>query len=370
MALTGECSTVEARTATGGFRYRRPIAVGGSAALVLSLVASLALGIARATPALADQSGPDRVAALTAKVNSEAAHIHQLTEQLDQARLKVNTTSTRLAGVTHQHDATLQGLGANRAILLDQALRAYMRGGITASMSSASTSAAADLTVGREYLKLASGDLAQTGDQLRQLEASLRADQAMLMGAQQANMQATTQLQLLRTNALSVAASDQVQLDSLQTQLAAQAASAASAKSVAAARPATQGLPVNNGLVAVVQQAAGLPVATPVATAPTTASTPSTVPVAASGGSGGGGGHAGGVWLSLRRCESGDNYAENTGNGYYGAYQFSQSTWTGLGFPGRPDQESPAMQDEAAMKLQAQSGWGQWPACAAALGLI
>jgi hypothetical protein len=28
------------------------------------------------------------------------------------------------------------------------------------------------------------------------------------------------------------------------------------------------------------------------------------------------------------------------------------------------------MQDEAAVKLQAQSGWGQWPACAAALGLL
>jgi hypothetical protein len=121
-------------------------------------------------------------------------------------------------------------------------------------------------------------------------------------------------------------------------------------------------------LVAVVQQAAGPPVPTSVTpiksvTVPTT--TPPPPPP-----SGGGGGHAGGVWLQLRRCESSDNYAENTGNGFFGAYQFSPTTWTGLGYPGRPDLESPAMQDEAAMKLQAQSGWGQWPACAAALGLI
>ena len=74
-------------------------------------------------------------------------------------------------------------------------------------------------------------------------------------------------------------------------------------------------------------------------------------------------------WLALRTCESSDNYQENTGNGYFGAYQFSQATWTGLGYPGRPDQEPPSMQDQAAATLQAESGWGAWPSCSAALGL-
>jgi hypothetical protein len=40
-----------------------------------------------------------------------------------------------------------------------------------------------------------------------------------------------------------------------------------------------------------------------------------------------------------------------------------------MGYPGRPDVEPPEMQDQAAMRLQAERGWGQWPACAAALGL-
>jgi hypothetical protein len=334
-------------------------------------VLALLLPLVAGSQAAADPAGPDQahLGALTAKVNAEAANIHRLTEQLDQARLQVNSTSARLVGITHQHQVTVQGLDANRAILLEQALRAYMHGGVTPGVPSsmAALSGSADLTLGRE-------DLANTGDQLRVLEANLRADQAMLQGAQQANLQATVQLQALRTNALSVAASDQAQLDSLQVQLAAQAKAAAAANAVVAAiapsgaKATTQGLPVNNGLVSVVQQAAGLPIATPVATS---ATPPTTVaPVSAAGGSTGGGGHAGGVWLSLRRCESGDNYAENTGNGYYGAYQFSQSTWSGLGYAGRPDLASPAMQDQAAMQLQAQSGWGQWPTCAAALGLI
>jgi hypothetical protein len=80
-------------------------------------------------------------------------------------------------------------------------------------------------------------------------------------------------------------------------------------------------------------------------------------------------GVAGGVWAALRQCESGGNYQENTGNGFYGAYQFVWSTWSSMGYPGRPDQEPPAMQDQAAQQLQARSGWGQWPACSRKLGL-
>lgn len=75
------------------------------------------------------------------------------------------------------------------------------------------------------------------------------------------------------------------------------------------------------------------------------------------------------VWARLRQCEAGGNYAANTGNGYYGAYQFSAGTWRSLGYPGLPHQAPPEVQDEAARKLQARSGWGQWPACSRRLGL-
>ena len=77
----------------------------------------------------------------------------------------------------------------------------------------------------------------------------------------------------------------------------------------------------------------------------------------------------GGVWAALRQCESGGSYSTNTGNGYGGAYQFTQQTWSAVGMSGSPSSASPAQQDAAAQKLQAQSGWGQWPACSAKLGL-
>ena len=75
------------------------------------------------------------------------------------------------------------------------------------------------------------------------------------------------------------------------------------------------------------------------------------------------------VWGRLRQCESGGRYTASTGNGFYGAYQFHPRTWRGLGYAGLPHQAPPEVQDEAARKLQARSGWGQWPACSRRLGL-
>lgn len=75
-------------------------------------------------------------------------------------------------------------------------------------------------------------------------------------------------------------------------------------------------------------------------------------------------------FVRLRQCESGGNYAANTGNGFYGAYQFSLGTWgtMGTGYS-RPDLAPPPVQDDAARRLQQRAGWGQWPSCAARLGL-
>src|SRR4051794_19030371 len=71
----------------------------------------------------------------------------------------------------------------------------------------------------------------------------------------------------------------------------------------------------------------------------------------------------------LRQCESGGDYSINTGNGYYGAYQFNLRTWRGLGYSGLPSDAAPATQDRAAATLQSQRGWSPWPACSRKLGL-
>jgi hypothetical protein len=74
------------------------------------------------------------------------------------------------------------------------------------------------------------------------------------------------------------------------------------------------------------------------------------------------------VWARLRACESGGRYDIDTGNGFYGAYQFHPRTWRNLGYPGLPHEAPPEVQDEAARKLQSRSGWGQWPVCSRRVG--
>jgi hypothetical protein len=73
---------------------------------------------------------------------------------------------------------------------------------------------------------------------------------------------------------------------------------------------------------------------------------------------------------AIRWCESSNDYSANTGNGYYGAYQFSLETWWWLGYAGYPDQAPPNVQDEAALVLYGIYGWTPWPSCAAYLGLL
>lgn len=78
---------------------------------------------------------------------------------------------------------------------------------------------------------------------------------------------------------------------------------------------------------------------------------------------------SGSIWERLAVCESGGNWGINTGNGYYGGLQFSASTWRAVGGSGLPHQASKAEQIKRGQILQSRSGWGQWPACTAKLGL-
>ena len=76
------------------------------------------------------------------------------------------------------------------------------------------------------------------------------------------------------------------------------------------------------------------------------------------------------VWDALARCESGGNWAINTGNGYYGGLQFNLGTWRAYGGTGYPHQNSRETQIAVASRLRdATGGYGSWPSCSSSLGL-
>lgn len=83
------------------------------------------------------------------------------------------------------------------------------------------------------------------------------------------------------------------------------------------------------------------------------------------------GGDFGAALSRLRSCEG--SYSSNTGNGYYGAYQFNAGTWR-ANAPAAykdtlPHNAPPTVQDQAAATLYQRRGWQPWPACSRKLGL-
>ncbi|ROR90022.1 resuscitation-promoting factor [Nocardioides aurantiacus] len=91
--------------------------------------------------------------------------------------------------------------------------------------------------------------------------------------------------------------------------------------------------------------------------APAAPAAPSTPAASVGGGS---------VWDSIAACESGGNWAANTGNGYYGGLQFSLGTWQAYGGSGMPHQNSREQQIAVAERVAAaEGGYGAWPHCGA-----
>lgn len=71
-------------------------------------------------------------------------------------------------------------------------------------------------------------------------------------------------------------------------------------------------------------------------------------------------------WNQVAQCESGGNWAINTGNGYQGGLQFSPSTWAGHGgtqFAPSADQATREEQIVVAERVLAGQGKGAWPSC-------
>ena len=71
-------------------------------------------------------------------------------------------------------------------------------------------------------------------------------------------------------------------------------------------------------------------------------------------------------WDGVASCESGGNWSDNTGNGYYGGLQFDISTWDANGgaqYASRPDLATREEQISVATTLYDSAGSSPWPVC-------
>jgi len=381
---------------------------------LVSLAAVTAYINALAGPVSADPLGTAQANAteLSQEVTDEAVLVHQLSLRYESDRAQANFLGSEVAS----SQATVQSLQARsrrtESLLRQEALFSYTDEVPAASSASQFAGNLVELAAQKAYLSLTLGDVSATVVQLQSEQFQLGRALANLRRQYRSELETGTLAANQRDQAIGDAATLQGMLAQAQSQVAL----------LTSEQHAQAGLPVGNGIVNAVNQqlgttssgtrtmaaneqpgttAATTPASsTPVSSAPATTAPATTAPVAttappttippttvppttvppttvppttsadvSSGASAGEPAPLGGVWLELRDCESGDNYQTDTGNGFYGAYQFAGATWSGLGLPGIASDAPYWVQDEAAQRLQAEYGWKPWPACSAALGL-
>ena len=370
---------------------RLVVALVGLAAVIGSIDAPIA-------PVAADPLGSAQVTAagLSQEVINQAALVHELSERYQFDKAQANYLGGQVASSQASVHALQLRSQHTESLLRREALLSYTDEVPATSSVAQFGGNLVELAAQRAYLSLTLGDVSATVLQLQSEQAQL-GGLSNLRRQYRSEVKTGTLAADQRGRAVSEAAALQGMLAQAQSQVAL----------LTSEQHAQAGLPVGNGIVNAVNQQLGTssssgrtmasnqapttaannttgptsvttaPVATtlPATTVPPTTAPPTTVPpttappAASSSGASGESTPLGGVWLELRDCESGDNYQEDTGNGFYGAYQFAGATWSGLGLPGVASDAPYWEQDEAAQRLQAQYGWKPWPACSAALGL-
>jgi hypothetical protein len=234
-------------------------------------------------------------------------------------------------------------VASDRTLVRSAALTTYIEAGASSPIGLYLEGKPDQLALGEEYVRAATDTITSSIDALTSEETSLASNIKIEQTQTDQAAAALSATTAARASVLQGFNAEHALLASVNGQLATLVRQAEIAREQAAARAA-----------AASAAATGPPSVS--GTAPVTIST--AVPSSLSS-----------AFAAIRRCESSDDYALDTGNGYYGAYQFAASTWTRLGESGLASEASPATQDAAAYKLYQSSGWGAWPECAAAAGL-
>jgi len=342
------------------------------AALAAALLAGTLLPAGLLASPWSDPAGAVTNAGLQAEASRIASTIaadEQTLEAEGAAYLSMHARYETLAAqsqATRGSIATLeQKAAAERVDIRRVAVADYVNAGSAGSVGLIFGSTPDNEGIEKAYIGAATDDLnssiALLGSNEVVLHTTLATEQSEV-AAMGRSLAATA---AARSSALATLGSERAVLHSVNGELetlvlaeeAARARAAAAAAAAAAARAAAAAA---SSAAAAAAAAASAPAAAgPPSAAGLNAGAPD--PVAS--------GSLSSAFAAIRSCESGGNYSLDTGNGYYGAYQFSASTWADLGESGLASQAPAAIQDAAAYRLYRSSGWSSWPTCAAIAGL-
>jgi peptidoglycan hydrolase CwlO-like protein len=350
-----------------------------SAVLLATLVASTSLSVVAAS----GPTGADQLSSLQAQAATIAQELIQQQLEVDSYQQRYSVVSARLAAdsqaiqqIGQQIGQDDQQIAAKEALVRSEAIRSYMDYG-TGSGSTTAALFGGDqehAQAASEYSSIAVGNITVVVDQLHTAQDQLQAHEASLR--QQQDQDRADQAS--QAAALDHADASAGQLASLHAKVTGQLATAVAAEAaaqhaaaVAAVAAAQRQAARSDPARSTTTTPAPVPTipATTVAGTPTTVTTvatPVTPPPAA--GADLPDPALNPFLLCVIQKESGGDYSINTGNGYYGAFQFSQSTWNiaaqdaGLSYlvGVLPSSATKAEQDTVAVALYALDGGRPW----------
>jgi len=332
----------------------------------------------------------NRAIQISQQISAQSSEIRAVAVQAASARARLVTDQANLARVNTQLSRSRTELAAEKQLLVSYAIAKFTDAPGSSTVIDTLNTDQNSLATQSTYENVASGYVVNVITAYRRdqqaVTALVSSDARDVAAASQTQQRLAQDLVSLQSGV----ATEQATLTSLHGQIALlvqqrlqqEAVARQQELALAARRAAQQQAAQQQAAAQAAQQQAAAQAAQQQAAAqagpqPAAQGAPSAVGVSTAVSTGGAGSQWGGspapassqAFAALRNCESGGNYRDNTGNGYYGAYQFSASTWTGLGFSGLPSAASPSTQDQAAQIEQRQAGWSAWPECALILGL-
>ncbi len=362
------------RTAAAGLAGRLGAGLLGAGLLVHGTQPALRAPQPAAVPAAVPAQGSAstlqaRASEIARTISGDQARLASLGERYLRERADYLSEQAREAADREAAARTARREARLRADVVSAAVAAYVGAGSDGALSLILGGSAASLATGETYLSAAAGQLDAETARLQDVEHRLATESATAAAAAAAAGSALDSTRRDRSAVLGTLAADRRLLQAVRGQLAAlvqqelvarERAAALAAARAAAARAAAQRAAATSGPP---------PAPSTGASPPAGAGPPAPTGVPAASGGPLPPGNLAAEFAAIRNCESGDDYSLDTGNGYYGAYQFSLPTWQGLGGAGLPSSAPPAVQDALAYRLYQQDGWAPWPECSAILGL-
>ena len=364
LGFSGVWTNRRSNSPTAGRPRSSRLAVVTTAALTIS---SLSISIAQGPAAQgATTSGlAAQATAIAGRVSADSSALSAIGERYLTAVAHYHLDLTNLTSTHQALIRTAAAIQKERTLVDGAAVEAYVASGAQNAIGLYLANQPDRTTITDTYLDEATREVDETIATLARDKSTLATEQATEQVVTSSAAEALQTSKQARDSALATLLSEQTTLSSVKGRLAelvqAQEAAAerAAEEKAAAAEEAAQAAAAAAAATKTTTTSPALSASGPPASSAVTSINPGATPphsLAAD-------------FAAIRGCEASGDYSLNTGNGYYGAYQFAYQTWIDFGESGLPSSAPPATQDAVAYRLYLRSGWSSWPACAAITGL-